>query len=82
MPELVIARVPHRSGLYLGVQEGNSFRAIARFMQGERSAREFMDWAIASGVITIDERKGSSMTTPILDPPPGRKDTEPEPEGD
>lgn len=47
--ELVISTVPNRSGLYLCKQEGNSVRPIARFIRGEESAKEFVEWAKKAG---------------------------------
>ena len=47
--ELVISKLPGRTGLYLCKQEGNRVRPIARFMKGEESAQEFVDWAVQAG---------------------------------
>jgi len=47
--ELVISKLPGRSGLYLCKQEGDGVRAIARFMRGEKSAEEFIAWAVKAG---------------------------------
>lgn len=58
--ELVIATLPGRSGLYMGFQEGGTWRSIARFTRGEESAEEFMAWARRSGIRTEDDRKGKT----------------------
>lgn len=47
--ELVISKLPNRSGLYLCKQEGTTVRPIARFTRGEESAKEFVDWAVQAG---------------------------------
>lgn len=52
--ELVISTLPNRSGLYLGVQEGNTVRPIARFTRGEESAKEFVAWAVHAGATYTD----------------------------
>lgn len=48
--ELVIATLPGRTGLYLGVQDGSRFTSIARFTRGKESAEIFIDWAVKSGI--------------------------------
>lgn len=55
--ELVISKLPGRAGLYLCKQEGGSTRAIARFIRGEDSAREFIEWAVRAGATYTDTRK-------------------------
>lgn len=55
--ELIIARLPGRTGLYLGFQEGTAWRSVARFSRGEESAEEFMAWARQSGIRCEDDRK-------------------------
>lgn len=55
--ELVIARLPGRTGLYLGFQDGGVWRSVARFSHGEESAEEFMAWARRSGIRCEDDRK-------------------------
>jgi len=47
--ELVISKLPGRSGLYLCKQEEGRVRAIARFMRGAESAEEFIAWAVKAG---------------------------------
>lgn len=52
--ELVIARLPNRSGLYLCTQEGNQVSPIARFTRGEESAKTFVSWAKRAGITYTD----------------------------
>lgn len=59
--ELVIAKLPGRTGTFLCVQEGNAVRPIARFTKGEESAKEFVDWCIMAGIKYEDTRKGSMV---------------------
>ncbi len=53
--ELVIAKLPNRSGLYLCTQEGSVIEPIARFTKGEESAREFIEWAQKAGATYTKE---------------------------
>lgn len=57
--ELVITRLPNRSGLYLGVQEtGSRTRTLARFTgDGEKSARALVDVLVAAGFRFEDNRE-------------------------
>lgn len=55
--ELVISKLPNRSGLYLCKQEGGRIRPIARFTRGEESAQEFVDWAVKAGAKYTDPKE-------------------------
>jgi hypothetical protein len=55
--ELVISKLPNRSGLYLCKQEGGVTRPIARFTRGEESAQEFVAWAVRAGATYTDMKK-------------------------
>lgn len=57
--ELVISKLPGRTGLYLCVQDPDGVRSIARFTNGEESAKEFVDWAVRAGA-TYTDMKGRS----------------------
>lgn len=48
--ELVIGRIPGRSGLYLGTMVSGNWRSIARFTRGDQSAKEFVAWAQRAGI--------------------------------
>ncbi len=48
--ELLIARLPGRTGLYLGYTRGTEWRTLARFTRGEESAAEFVEWARRAGI--------------------------------
>ena len=56
--ELVISKLPGRTGLYLCVQEGVNLTTIARFTKGEESAQIFIDWAVKAGAEYTDAKKG------------------------
>jgi hypothetical protein len=55
--ELVITEVPGRSGLYLGVTEGNQFKSIARFTHGRASAEFLVEVLQSVGMVFVDDRK-------------------------
>lgn len=55
--DLVITRLPGRTGMFLAVQEGGVIRTIARFSRGEESAKEFVDWCIKAGINYEDTRE-------------------------
>jgi hypothetical protein len=48
--ELVITKLPGRTGMFLAVQDGTVIRTIARFTRGEESAKEFVDWCVKAGI--------------------------------
>lgn len=55
--ELVITKVPNRSGLFLGVTERGVFKSIARFTHGEQSAEAFVEIMKSVGFKFIDDRE-------------------------
>lgn len=55
--EMVISKLPGRNGLYLCKEEGSRVRPIARFMKGEESAQEFIDWAVQAGATYTDTKE-------------------------
>lgn len=55
--EIVIARLPGRTGLYLGFHRGVDFETIARFTRGEESAEKFVDWAKSAGIQYINPKE-------------------------
>lgn len=55
--DLVIARLPGRTGLYLGFYRGASFETIARFTRGQESAEKFVDWAKKAGIRHIEPKE-------------------------
>jgi hypothetical protein len=57
--ELIIAKIPGRTGLYLGYVEGTTWVSVARFSRGDESAAQFMAWARQSGIRCEDDRKES-----------------------
>jgi hypothetical protein len=52
--ELIISTLANRSGLYLCKQEGTHVRPIARFIRGEESAKELVEWAVRAGATYTD----------------------------
>ena len=56
--DLVIARLPGRTGLYLCVQKESGIRPIARFTRGDDSAKEFVDWAVSAGIQYTGKEEG------------------------
>jgi len=48
--ELLIAKLPDRSGLYLGYEDADGWHSIARFTEGAKSAKVLVDWAKQVGV--------------------------------
>lgn len=48
--ELLITKLPGRTGLFLAFHEGVNLKVIARFSRGAESAEEFMAWAQRSGI--------------------------------
>ena len=48
--EMLISKLPNRSGLYLGYEENGTWHTIARFTRGEESAKRFLDWARKAGI--------------------------------
>lgn len=48
--ELLIARLPGRTGLYLGFSVGSRWTTLARF-QSEEKAEQFKDWARGAGIL-------------------------------
>lgn len=48
--ELLITKIPGRSGLFLAFKDGADLHTIARFSRGAESAEEFMAWAQRSGI--------------------------------
>lgn len=55
--ELVIASIPGRTGLYLGVMRNGAWHSIARFTRGEESAKEFTNWARDAGIRVEDDKE-------------------------
>lgn len=48
--ELLIAKLPDRSGLYLGYEDAAGWHSIARFTRGAESAKELVHWAKQAGI--------------------------------
>jgi hypothetical protein len=60
--ELLIARLPGRTGLYLGFHEGTTWTTVARFTRGEESAKQFVEWAKKAGINYEDTAKENDGT--------------------
>jgi hypothetical protein len=50
MDDLVVTKLPGRSGLYLAIQNGATIETIARFTKGAESATKFVDWCVQAGI--------------------------------
>jgi hypothetical protein len=49
--ELLIAKLPDRSGLYLGYEDADGvWNSVARFTRGAESAKVLVDWAKQAGI--------------------------------
>lgn len=64
--EILIARLPGRTGLYLGFDTPNGWVSVARFTRGAKSAQEFVAWAQKAGIRYEDDRGNERGASGLL----------------
>jgi len=62
--ELLIAKLPDRSGLYLGYEDADGWHSIARFTEGAKSAKVLVDWAKQAGIRYEEGEQGGEAERP------------------